>query len=171
MKIPLLSVCDTRTLSITLSEGTMKLSISHLSSQANILNSTYPSFRNFDYHSVHVAGAEKIANIAAECGVSNFIHVSHLNASKTSPSKFYQTKAVGEEVVKAAFPSATIVRPSTMFGYEDKLLNNIAGNRITFSQAFFPRSFILLVWPIWWKLNHGQTKIRPVHVCLRHKNI
>lgn len=87
-------------------------------------------FRNFDYHSVHVAGAERIAKIAAECGVSNFIHVSHLNASKTSPSKFYQTKAQGEELVKAAFPTATIVRPSTMFGYEDKLLNNIAGNHI-----------------------------------------
>jgi len=87
-------------------------------------------FRNFDYHSVHVAGAERIAKIAAECGVSNFVHVSHLNASKTSPSKFYRTKAEGEELVRAAFPTATIIRPSTMFGYEDKLLNNIAGNLV-----------------------------------------
>jgi uncharacterized protein YbjT (DUF2867 family) len=87
-------------------------------------------FRNFDYHSVHVAGAERIAKIAAECGVSNFVHVSHLNASKTSPSKFYRTKAEGEELVRAAFPTATIVRPSTMFGYEDRLLNNIAGNLV-----------------------------------------
>jgi len=123
----------------------MKLSMS-LSSQGNILNSAHPSFRNFDYHSVHVAGAERIAKIAAECGVSNFVHVSHLNASKTSPSKFYQTKAVGEELVKAAFPSATIVRPTSMFGYEDKLLNNIAGNRITFSQPLFsPLIYIISV--------------------------
>jgi len=50
-----------------------------------------------------------------------------LNASKASPSKFYQTKAEGEELVKAAFPGATIVRPATMFGYEDKLLTNMAG--------------------------------------------
>jgi NADH dehydrogenase (ubiquinone) 1 alpha subcomplex subunit 9 len=91
--------------------------------------------RNFDYHSVHVAGAERIAKIAADCGVTNFIHVSHLNASKTSPSRFYQTKAEGEELVKAAFPTATVVRPSTMFGYEDKLLNNIAGIHFLFGET------------------------------------
>ncbi|KIK07979.1 hypothetical protein K443DRAFT_128758 [Laccaria amethystina LaAM-08-1] len=102
--------------------------------------------KNFDYKSVHVSGAERIAKIAAESGVSRFIHLSHLNASENSPSKFYAAKAEGEQLVKAAFPTATIVRPATMFGYEDKLLTNIA------------------VWPIWWKLNHGQTRIRPVHV-------
>lgn len=48
--------------------------------------------------------------------------------------------------MKAAFPGATIVRPGTFYGYEDKLLTNMA------------------VWPIWWKLNQGETKIRPVHV-------
>jgi len=69
-----------------------------------------------------------------------------LNASPTSPSKFYRTKSEGEERVLKVFPSATIVRPAAMFGYEDKLLNNIAG------------------WPIWWKLNQAETKIRPAHV-------
>ena len=99
-------------------------------------NSPFPlltrSSRNFDYASVHVAGAERIASIAAQSGVSRLVHVSHLNASATSKSKFYQTKAEGEERVKAAFPSATIIRPGTMFGYEDKLLNNMAGS-LTFS--------------------------------------
>jgi dTDP-4-dehydrorhamnose reductase len=49
-----------------------------------------------------------------------------LNADLNSPSKFYQTKAKGEEKVKAAFPNATIIRPGTLFGYEDKLLINMA---------------------------------------------
>ncbi|KAJ7069878.1 NADH dehydrogenase [Mycena amicta] len=102
--------------------------------------------KNFDFESVHVSGAERIASIAAQSGVSRFIHVSHLNASATSESKFYQTKALGEERVKAAFPTATIVRPGTIYGYEDKLLNSIA------------------VSPWWWTLNHGKTKVRPVHV-------
>jgi len=102
--------------------------------------------KNFDFKSANTVGPARIAKIAAECGVSQFIQVSHLDASKTSPSKYYQAKAEAEELVKEAFPTATIVRPGPMFGYEDKLLTNMA------------------VWPIWWKLNHGETKIRPVHV-------
>ena len=82
--------------------------------------------RNFDFQSVHVAGAERIASVAARCGVSQLVHVSHLNASLTSPSKFYETKALGEERVKAAFPTATIIRPGTMYGFEDRFLNSIA---------------------------------------------
>ena len=85
------------------------------------------AYRNFDYASVHVAGAERIASVAAQCGVSRLVHVSHLNSSATSKSRFYRTKAEGEEKVKAAFPAATIVKPAAMYGYEDKLLNNIAG--------------------------------------------
>ncbi|TFK73578.1 39kDa subunit of Ndufa9, NADH ubiquinone oxidoreductase [Pluteus cervinus] len=111
----------------------------------NLVGRDYET-KNFNYSDVHVDGAERIASLAAKNGVSRFIQVSHLNASLNSPSKFYATKAEGEERVKAAFPTATIVRPGTLFGYEDKLLTNMA------------------VWPIWWKLNHGETKIRPVHV-------
>jgi len=102
--------------------------------------------KNFTYRDVHAVGAARIAKIAAEEGVSQFIHVSHLGASSTSPSAFYKSKAEGEELVKEAFPNATIVRPSVMYGYEDKLLNNIA------------------IWPIWWKLNQARTNVRPVHV-------
>ncbi|KAG8986403.1 hypothetical protein FRB90_004047 [Tulasnella sp. 427] len=78
--------------------------------------------------------------------VSNFIQVSHLNADANSPSRFYATKAAGEEVVKSAFPNAVVVRPGAYFGHEDKLLN---------SMAFYP---------ILWTLNDAKTKIRPVHV-------
>jgi hypothetical protein len=121
--------------------------------------------RNFDYTAVHVAGAERIASIAAQAGVSRLVHVSHLNASATSKSKFYQTKAEGEERVKAAFPSATIIRPGTMFGYEDKLLTNMAGSPFLFVFCcILAQTIYNLVWPIWWLLNHGETKIRPVHV-------
>ncbi|KAJ7366747.1 NAD(P)-binding protein [Mycena albidolilacea] len=111
----------------------------------NLVGRDYET-KNFDYQSVHVAGAEKIAAVSAQTGVPRFVHVSHLNASTSSPSKFYQTKALGEERVKAAFPTATIVRPGAMYGFEDKLLNEIATS------------------PWWWRLNRGKTQIRPVHV-------
>lgn len=124
--------------------------------------------RNFDYDAVHAEGAQRIAQIAAAAGVPRLVHVSHLNAAPDSPSAFYRSKARGEALVAAAFPAATIVRPGTMFGYEDKLLNNIAraSSRAAAAAAAHAHAsaFALAVWPIWWKLNDMQTKIRPVHV-------
>jgi len=111
----------------------------------NLVGREYET-KNYDYTSVHVTGAKSIASIAARNGIPKLVHVSHLNASQDSQSKFYQTKAEGELAVKEAFPDATIIRPAFMYGPEDRLLNNMA------------------VWPIWWKLNEAQTKIRPVHV-------
>jgi len=84
----------------------------------------YP--RNFKYSDVHVTGAERIAKVASQAGVPRLVHVSHLNAATSSPSAFYRTKAEGEERVREVFPSATIVRPGSLFGYEDKFLNNMA---------------------------------------------
>ncbi|KAF9520846.1 hypothetical protein BS47DRAFT_1481181 [Hydnum rufescens UP504] len=111
----------------------------------NLVGRDYTT-KNFNYADVHVKGASRIAEISAANGVSRFVHVSHLNASYDSPSEFYRTKAQGEDAVRQAFPDATIVRPGPLYGHEDKLLN---------SMAFYP---------ILWKLNFGETRIRPVHV-------
>ncbi|KAL7418564.1 Protein-lysine N-methyltransferase efm5 [Cryptotrichosporon argae] len=102
--------------------------------------------RNFSYNDVNVKTASLIAQVAAEANVPRMIHVSHLNASPNSPSELYRTKYAGERAVREAFPEATIVRPGPLFGGEDWLLNAAAQ------------------WPILFKLNHGQTKILPVHV-------
>ena len=82
--------------------------------------------RNYSFDGVNADGAELIAKVAADIGVPRFFHISHLNASPHSASKFYQSKAKGEDKVRAALPSATIVRPAAMYGYEDKLLNHLA---------------------------------------------
>ncbi|KAH9948833.1 NADH dehydrogenase [Amylocystis lapponica] len=111
----------------------------------NLVGREYET-KNFTFDAVNATGAQRIAHIAAESGVGRFVHVSHLNAAHDSPSAFYRSKAQGEELVREAFPTATIVRPAAMYGYEDKLLNNIA------------------FWPVWWKLNNMETKIRPAHV-------
>lgn len=82
--------------------------------------------RNFTFSAVNKTGAEDIARISAENGVPRFVHVSHICASRDSPSSFYRTKAEGEDAVRAAFPDAVIMRPSRMYGIEDKFLNSIA---------------------------------------------
>jgi NADH dehydrogenase (ubiquinone) 1 alpha subcomplex subunit 9 len=83
--------------------------------------------RNFGFEDIHVTGPQRIAHIAKESGVARFVQISHLNASPDSSSTFYRTKFEGEAAVKDAFPTATIARPAIMYGYEDKLLQNMAG--------------------------------------------
>lgn len=94
--------------------------------QSLLTDATILACRNFKFEDVHIAGAERIAQVAAEAGVPRLIHVSALNASPTSFSRFYKTKYEGEQRVKAAYPNATIVRPAQMYGYEDRFLNNMA---------------------------------------------
>ncbi|KAI8923553.1 hypothetical protein BC831DRAFT_403614 [Entophlyctis helioformis] len=117
----------------------------------NLIGRNYET-KNFNFEQVHVDGARKLARLARENGVSRFVHVSALNASETSPSKFLQTKARGEKAVLEEFPDATIVRPSTMFGYEDKFWN-----RMGWYAKWLPGSYIPVV-------NHGKARIRPVYV-------
>jgi len=115
---------------------------------------------------VHVKGAERIAKVSASVGVSRLVHVSHLNASPTSTSHFYRSKGVGETAVREAFPAATIVRPGPMYGHEDKFLTNMSSMPpLLFAFSVFSLTLASQsAWPIWWNLNHGQTKARPVHV-------
>ena len=81
--------------------------------------------RNFTYDDVHVKGAGRIAKVSASVGVPRLVHVSHLNASPSSTSQFYRSKAAGETAIREAFPTATIVRPGPMYGHEDKFLTNM----------------------------------------------
>ena len=72
-------------------------------------------------------GAGRIAAEAREAGVLAFVQVSALGSDAQSPIDYNRTKAEGEAAVRAAFPSATIVRPSVLFGEDDAFLNLFAG--------------------------------------------
>jgi uncharacterized protein YbjT (DUF2867 family) len=75
---------------------------------------------------LHVDGARNIAEAAAARGLRTLVHISAIGADPASPSNYGRTKARGEEAVRAAFPAATIVRPSLVFGPEDNLTNRFA---------------------------------------------
>ena len=122
------------------------------------------ALRNFKFKDVHVDGAQRIATVAREAGVPRFIHVSSLNASPDSTSRFYKTKWEGEQKVKEAYPDVTIIRPAAMYGYEDRFLNNMASKAEVQKLYFKCANEIMLVWPIWWRLNDSKTRVRPVHV-------
>jgi NADH dehydrogenase len=80
-----------------------------------------------DFHGIHVAGARNVAGAAAEAGAKALVHVSAIGADPTSESAYGRSKGEGEEAVRAAFPGATILRPSILFGREDNFVNRFAG--------------------------------------------
>jgi NADH dehydrogenase len=80
-----------------------------------------------NFHGIHVAGARNVAEAAAEAGAKSLVHVSAIGADPTSESAYGRSKGEGEEAVRAAFPGATILRPSILFGREDNFVNRFAG--------------------------------------------
>jgi NADH dehydrogenase len=72
---------------------------------------------------LHVDGPGRLARIAAAAGARHFVHVSALSADARAASAYARSKAEGEAAVRAAFPAATVLRPSLVFGPEDDFFN------------------------------------------------
>ncbi|HEX8622694.1 MAG TPA: NAD(P)H-binding protein [Allosphingosinicella sp.] len=80
-----------------------------------------------DFEGIHVAGARNVAEAAAAAGASALVHVSAIGADPEAQSAYARSKGEGEAAVRAAFPAATILRPSILFGREDNFVNRFAG--------------------------------------------
>lgn len=100
------------------------------------------------FKDVHTQGAETVARICAELGVKTLVHMSAIGADAESPSFYGQSKALGEQAVTAAFPAATIIRPSVIFGAKDGLFNR------------FAQAASLPILPVF----SGDTKFQPIYV-------
>jgi NADH dehydrogenase len=77
------------------------------------------------FDAVHAYGAEQVA-LAANAHGARIVHVSAIGAEENSASAYARSKAKAEQLVLAAQPSATIMRPSIMFGPEDDFFNRFA---------------------------------------------
>jgi uncharacterized protein YbjT (DUF2867 family) len=80
-----------------------------------------------DFEAIHVAGARNVAEAAAAAGAGALVHVSAIGADPDSESAYGRSKGEGEAAVRAAFPGATVLRPSVLFGREDNFVNRFAG--------------------------------------------
>ncbi|MDR6624927.1 complex I NDUFA9 subunit family protein [Caulobacter segnis] len=78
------------------------------------------------FQSIHAMGARNVAEAAAKAGLKRLVHVSAIGANVDAAAKYARSKGEGEAAVRAAFPGATIVRPSIVFGPEDDFFNRFA---------------------------------------------
>jgi NADH dehydrogenase len=102
------------------------------------------------FQTLHVMGAKTVAEQAWAAGAKRLVQVSALGADLESPSKYQRTKAQGEAAVRDAFPGAVVIRPSIIFGAEDKFFNKFGQ-----MAALFPALPLI---------GGGETKFQPVYV-------
>lgn len=100
------------------------------------------------FDAVQAKGAETVAKAASDIG-ARVVHVSALGADQNSTSRYARAKAAGEAAVLAAVPSATIFRPSVVFGPEDHFTNRFAG--------------LARLSPVLPLIGGGLTKLQPVY--------
>jgi len=101
------------------------------------------------FDAVQAKGAQTVAQAAAAAG-ARMVHVSAIGADDNALSAYGRSKAAGEKAVLAALPSATILRPSLMFGPEDQFTNRFAA-----------LARMLPALPL---VGGGVTKIQPAYV-------
>jgi uncharacterized protein YbjT (DUF2867 family) len=78
------------------------------------------------FAAVHARGAHTVAEVCAGAGVERLIHMSAIGADLHAEAEYARSKGAGEAAVKTAFPKATILRPSVVFGPEDDFFNRFA---------------------------------------------
>ena len=100
-------------------------------------------------YAINVDGARNVAEAASHAGAASLVHLSAIAADASAKSDYGRSKGEGEEAVRAAFPNATIIRPSVVFGREDEFVNRFAA-----------LARLLPVLPV----IGGDTRLQPVYV-------
>jgi len=113
---------------------------------------------NRTFKDIHINSAKQIAKISNDENIKQLIHFSALGANEESNSKYAKSKFLGEKQVIDEFPSAIIIRPSVVFGNEDKFLN-MFGNWARFSPVLPYFSHVVPHLE-----GGGGTKFQPVYV-------
>jgi NADH dehydrogenase len=102
------------------------------------------------FETLHHVGPARLARLAREAGVERFVQMSAIGADPRSTSVYARTKANGEAAVSDAFPTATILRPSVVFGPEDQFFNRLAATA--------------MMSPVMPLIGGGDTRFQPVYV-------
>ena len=79
-----------------------------------------------DFRRVHVDLPRRLARACVAAKVRRVVHISALGADAAAPSKYLRSKAAGEAALKLPGLALTVLRPSVIFGANDKFLNLFA---------------------------------------------
>jgi uncharacterized protein YbjT (DUF2867 family) len=78
------------------------------------------------FEQAHVALPRRLAAACRQAGVRRLLHVSALGVGDAAPSNYLRSKTAGEAVLRAAALDLTLLRPSVIFGADDRFLNLFA---------------------------------------------
>ena len=126
--------------------GSVAAAVRDAQAVVNLVGILYPRGRQ-RFDAVHTTGAEAVAAAAAEQD-ARLVHMSALGVDRSERSAYARSKLAGERAVLAALPSATILRPSVVFGPEDDFFNRFAA--------------IARLAPMLPLIGGGHTKFQPV---------
>ena len=102
------------------------------------------------FAAVQYEGAKRAAEAAAAAGITDYLHMSALGADANGEAEYARSKAAAEKAVLAAIPSASILRPSIVFGPEDDFFNRFAA--------------MARLSPVLPLVGGGHTRFQPVYV-------
>ena len=102
------------------------------------------------FHNLHSEFPNMLSKICSENNIEKLIHVSALGVKENHTSKYTQSKYNGEKYIQNNFKNPIILRPSVIFGPEDKFFNTFA------SLAQFSPALPLV--------GGGKTKFAPIYV-------
>ena len=118
------------------------------------------------FEAVQWKGAENVALAAQEVG-AKVIHLSAIGADPDSKLISPRTKGLGEMAVQKASPTATIIRPSLVFGPGDSFfavsnrLNHLCMTKSCIMKRFAALSAFLPCMPVF---GGGTSRFQPVYV-------
>lgn len=115
----------------------------------NLVSALYSRGRQ-NFRNLNEKGAEALAKEANFIGAKRFIHISALGIEQAQDTQYGRTKLAGEKAVLAAFPAATIFRPSLVFGPGDGFFDRFA--RMGLYSPFLPL------------IHGGKTEFQPIYV-------
>ena len=106
-------------------EGLVQAAVQGTDAVVNLVGILFERGRQ-RFEEIQAHGPGRVARAAAAAGAKRMVQVSAIGADPASPALYGRTKAAGEASAREAFPTATIVRPSVVFGPEDGFFNRFA---------------------------------------------